>query len=205
MTEQTEITATQRSFQYQIWLMLVIVFGVILAGFLMVPKTEEQRIAMMERMGTTNQGEIISPTVDMSQLLASLPQGEAPKWKVVAVGGEGCSQGCQDVLINSRQIHMLLGKSSGRLERIYLPDTASLELIDLEELQAVHPYLRIQPIESSSLTELLQGTSAEWDMLETRYFVVTPDYQAVLYYTQQHDGGGLLEDLKHLLKYSPNR
>jgi hypothetical protein len=42
-------------------------------------------------------------------------------------------------------------------------------------------------------------------MLETRYFVVTPDYQAVLYYTQQHDGGGLLEDLKHLLKYSPNR
>ena len=67
MTEQTEITAAQRSFQYQIWLMLVIVFGVILAGFLMVPKTEEQRIAMMERMGTTNQGEIISPTVDMGQ------------------------------------------------------------------------------------------------------------------------------------------
>ena len=87
----------------------------------------------------------------------------------------------------------------------YLPDAASLELIDLEELQAVHPYLRVQPIESSSLTELLQGTSADWDMLDTRYFVVTPDYQAVLYYTQQHDGGGLLEDLKHLLKYSPNR
>ena len=205
MTEQTEITAAQRSFQYQIWLMLVIVFGVILAGFLMVPKTEEQRIAMMERMGTTNQGEIISPTVDMVQLLASLPQVEAPKWKVVAAGGEGCNQGCQDVLVNSRQIHMLLGKSSGRLERIYLPDAASLELIDLEELQAVHPYLRVQPIESSSLTELLQGTSADWDMLDTRYFVVTPDYQAVLYYTQQHDGGGLLEDLKHLLKYSPNR
>lgn len=205
MTEQTEITAAQRSFQYQIWLMLVIVFGVILAGFLMVPKTEEQRIAMMERMGTTNQGEIISPTVDMSQLLASVPQGEAPKWKVVAAGGEGCNQGCQDVLVNSRQIHMLLGKSSGRLERVYLPDTASLELIDTEELQAVHPYLIIQPIENAALAELLKGTSADWDMLETRYFVVTPDYQAVLYYTQQHDGGGLLEDLKHLLKYSPNR
>ena len=66
MTEQTEITAKQRSFQYQIWLMLIVVFGVILAGFLMVPKTEEQRLAMMKRMGTTNQGELISPTVDMS-------------------------------------------------------------------------------------------------------------------------------------------
>jgi hypothetical protein len=205
MTEQTEITAKQRGFQYQIWIMLIIVFGVILAGFLMVPKTEEQRLAMMARMGTTNQGEIVSPTVDMSPLLAALPQGEAPKWKVVAAGGEGCNQGCQDVLINSRQIHMLLGKSSGRLERIYLPDSASLELIDMQELQAVHPYLVIEPIDNLALSEVLRGSSAEWDMMDTRYFVVTPDYQAVLFYTQQHDGGGLLEDLKHLLKYSPNR
>ena len=100
---------------------------------------------------------------------------------------------------------MLLGKSSGRLERIYLPDTASLELIDMQELQAVHPYLVIEPIDNLALSEVLRGSSAEWDMMDTRYFVVTPDYQAVLFYTQQHDGGGLLEDLKHLLKYSPNR
>lgn len=205
MTEPTPITNQQRNFQYQIWLMLIIVFGVILAGFLMVPKTEEQRLAMMERLGTTNQGEIVTPTVDMSSLLAALPQDEAAKWKVVVAGGEGCDQGCQDVLVNSRQIHMLLGKSSRRLERIYLPDAANLQLIDLEELQAVHPYLVINPIDSSALKTLLQGSSADWDMAEARYFVVTPDYQTVLYYTQQHDGGGLLEDLKHLLKYSPNR
>ena len=100
---------------------------------------------------------------------------------------------------------MLLGKSSGRLERVYLPDAASLELIDIQELQAVHPYLVIEPIDNRLLGQILQDTSAEWDMADTRYFVVTPDYQAVLFYTQQHDGGGLLEDLKHLLKYSPNR
>ena len=205
MTEPTSTTNQQRNFQYQIWLMLIIVFGVILAGFLMVPKTEEQRLAMMERLGTTNQGEIVTPTVDMSSLLAALPQDEAAKWKVVVASGEGCDQGCQDVLVNSRQIHMLLGKSSRRLERVYLPDAANLQLIDLEELQAVHPYLVINPIDSSALKKLLQGSSADWDMAEARYFVVTPDYQAVLYYTQQHDGGGLLEDLKHLLKYSPNR
>jgi hypothetical protein len=205
MTEQTEITAQQRSFKYQIWLMLIIVFGVILAGFLMVPKTEEQRLAMMARMGTTNQGDIVSPSVDMSPLLASLPQGEAPKWKVVVTGGEGCDQGCQDALLNSRQIHMLLGKYSGRLERIYLPSNADLEIIDTEEMQAVHPYLIIHPIENQLLNSVLQGSSADWDLRDTRYFVVTPDFQAVLFYTQQHDGGGLLDDLKHLLKYSPNR
>jgi len=100
---------------------------------------------------------------------------------------------------------MLLGKSSRRLERIFLPDSASMELIDLEELQAVHPFLIINPIEAEQLASVLQGSSAEWDMLDTRYFVVTPDHKAVLYYTQEQDGGGLLDDLKHLLKYSPNR
>ena len=175
MTEQTEITAKQRSFQYQIWLMLLIVFGVILAGFLMVPNTEEERQAMMERMGTTNQGDIVSPTVDMTALLGSLPQGEAPKWKVVVAGGQGCDQGCQDVLINSRQIHMLLGKSSGRLERVYLPSSADLDIIAIEELQAVHPYMLIHAVENEALKAVLQGSSADWDMRDTRYFVVTPD------------------------------
>lgn len=205
MTENSEITARQRHFQYQIWLMLIIVFGVIAAGFMMVPKTEEERLAMMARMGTTNQGELVSPSVDMSNIFEALPQGETPKWKVVTAGGQGCDQDCEDMLINSRQIHMLLGKYSGRLERIYLPNIADMQLIDTKELQAVHPYLLIQPIDVAALADLVRNTSADWDMLDTRYFVVTPDYQAVLYYTQQHDGGGLLEDLKHLLKYSPNR
>ena len=86
-----------------------------------------------------------------------------------------------------------------------LPLELPLDIIDLEELKAVHPYLTIHPIENQALSAVLQGSSADWDMRDTRYFVVTPNYQAVLFYTQQHDGGGLLEDLKHLLKYSPNR
>ena len=205
MTEQSGITSRQRRFQYQIWLMLIIVFGVIAAGFMMVPKTEEERLAMMARMGTTNQGEIVSPSVDMSALFEAVPKSDIPKWKVLIVGGRGCDQGCEDVLINSRQIHMLLGKSSGRLERVYLPNVADMSLIDMQELEAVHPYLLIQPVEIAMLSDSLQGSSAEWDLRDTRYFVITPDYQAILYYTQQHDGGGLLDDLKHLLKYSPNR
>ena len=155
----------------------------------MAPGLAEARVAMMP--GTTAAGWVAA------RLVATVVG--------VAAGGEGCNQGCQDVLVNSRNIHMLLGKSSGRLERVYLPDSANLDLINLEELQAAHPYLIIHPSENSAMRALLQDTSADWDMRDTRYFVVTPDNQTVLYYTQEHDGGGLLEDLKHLLKYSPNR
>ena len=56
MSENTEISAKQRGFQYQIWLMLLIVGGVILAGFIMVPKTEQQRQQMISLLGTTNIG-----------------------------------------------------------------------------------------------------------------------------------------------------
>jgi hypothetical protein len=208
MTEKTPITRQQRGFQYQIWLMLVIVIGVILAGFLMVPDTEEERQKMIELFGTTNQGDIVSPMVDVSPLLDLVdtqPAAEAPKWKVLIVGGMGCDSGCQEVLSNSRNVHMLLGKMTRRLERIYLPDIATIDSINLKELQAKHPLLLIHPIETAKISALLQGSSAAWSMEDVRYFIVTPDQKAILYYTQAHDGGGLLEDLKHLLKYSPKR
>ena len=48
MTDNSELTVKQRGFRYQIWLMLFIVGGVILAGFIMVPKTEEQRQQMID-------------------------------------------------------------------------------------------------------------------------------------------------------------
>ena len=208
MTEKTPITRQQRGFQYQIWLMLVIVIGVILAGFLMVPDTEEERQKMIELFGTTNQGEIVSPMIDVSPLLNLVdtqPAAEAPKWKVLIVGGMGCDSGCQEVLSNSRNVHMLLGKMTRRLERIYLPDIATIDSINLKELQAKHPLLLIHPIETAKISALLQSSSAAWSMEDVRYFIVTPDQKAILYYTQAHDGGGLLEDLKHLLKYSPDR
>jgi hypothetical protein len=208
MTEKTPITRQQRGFQYQIWLMLVIVIGVILAGFLMVPDTEEERQKMIELFGTTNQGDIVSPMVDVSPLLDLVdtqPAAEAPKWKVLIVGGMGCDSGCQEVLSNSRNVHMLLGKMTRRLERIYLPDIATIDSINLKELQAKHPLLLIHPIETAKISALLQSSSAAWSMEDVRYFIVTPDQKAILYYTQAHDGGGLLEDLKHLLKYSPDR
>jgi hypothetical protein len=208
MTEKTPITRQQRGFQYQIWLMLVIVIGVILAGFLMVPDTEEERQKMIKLFGTTNQGEIVSPMIDVSPLLNLVdtqPAAEAPKWKVLIVGGMGCDSGCQEVLSNSRNVHMLLGKMTRRLERIYLPDIATIDSINLKELQAKHPLLLIHPIETAKISALLQSSSAAWSMEDVRYFIVTPDQKAILYYTQAHDGGGLLEDLKHLLKYSPDR
>ena len=203
MSEQQSLTAKQKGFRYQIWLMLIIVFGVIAFGFLMVPKTEEQRQKMIEMFGTTNQGQLVKPALDISAALAALPASEKPKWKVVIVGGNYCDQMCEDILLNTRQIHMLLGKYTGRVQRVFLQ--GSSQILDPQWLKQEHPFLQLAQLDSDLFKQLLRDNSADWDMLDTRYFVVTPDNKAILYFTAENDANGLLDDLKHLLKYSPDR
>ncbi len=205
MTDNSELTGKQRGFRYQIWLMLFIVGGVILAGFIMVPKTEEQRQQMIDLLGTTNVGDLVKPTLDFSSILVDLPVTDKAKWKVVTVGGIGCSQICKDMLFSSRQVHMLMAKQTGRVERVYLPDVASVDLEQIGELKVQNQYLTIIPTAPNLVAQIISGSSADWDLQEPRYFVVTPDHKAILYYTKDHDGSGLLDDLKHLLKYSPDR
>ncbi len=205
MVETTNITKQQRGFQYQIWLMLLIVGGVILAGFLMVPKTELQREQMISIMGTTNLGELVKPTLDFAPLLSGVEVTEKPKWKIVIAGGTGCDKVCEDMLFNSRQVHMLLGKSTRRVERVYLADMATVDTESLELIKLQHPFLTILPNNIDVFAQIVSKSSADWDLQEARYFVVTPDLKAILYYTKEFDGAGLLDDLKHLLKYSPDR
>jgi hypothetical protein len=205
MVETTNITKQQRGFQYQIWLMLLIVGGVILAGFLMVPKTELQREQMISIMGTTNLGELVKPTLDFASLLSGVEVTEKPKWKIVIAGGTGCDNVCEDMLFNSRQVHMLLGKSTRRVERVYLADMATVDTESLELIKLQHPFLTILPNNIDVFAQIVSKSSADWDLQEARYFVVTPDLKAILYYTKEFDGAGLLDDLKHLLKYSSDR
>jgi hypothetical protein len=203
MSDQTSLDAKQKSFRYQIWLMLIIVFGVIAFGFLMVPKSEEQRQKMIELFGTTNQGQLVKPALDVSSLLGAIPATEKPKWQIVIVGGDTCGQICEDILLNTRQIHMLLGKYTGRVQRVFLQSPN--QLLDEQWLTEQHPFLQLADLDTAQFKQLLVNNSADWDMASTRYFVVTPDDKAILYFTAENDANGLLDDLKHLLKYSPDR
>jgi hypothetical protein len=203
MSDQKSLDAKQKSFRYQIWLMLIIVFGVIAFGFLMVPKSEEQRQKMIELFGTTNQGQLVKPALDVSSLLTAIPASEKPKWQIVIVGGDTCGQVCEDILLNTRQIHMLLGKYTGRVKRIFLQSPN--QLLDTQWLTEQHPFLQLADLDAAQFKQLLVNNTADWDMESIRYFVVTPDNKAILYFTADNDANGLLDDLKHLLKYSPDR
>ncbi len=193
-----------KGMKIQIWIMLIMVGSVMLAGTLMVPTTEEERQRMIDLLGTTNQGTLIKPAIDISSALEEETAGSL-KWKILVAGGQSCDDSCQKVILDTRQVHILMGKLVRRAERVYLANSAQLDNQQYEQWALEHPHLQIQRNGLTELSALLANSSMDWDLSDTRYIVVTPDNDAILYYTQDDDVMGLLDDLKHLLKYSPDR
>lgn len=204
MSEEQE----NRGFKYQVWIMLLMVAGVMLAGFLMMPSNEEERQQLIEFFGTTNQGQLVKPAINLSALMATEDAtAENSKWRIFIITGDVCDDVCEQVIHDTRQVHIRLGKLANRVERILLPPPGSLFAgSTLEQrLHEENPYLKIRQLDREMLRHMLGGSNADWNMLEPRYFVMTPDNRAILYFTAADESAGLLEDLKHLLKYSPDR
>ena len=201
---QTTQGPRNRGMKIQIWIMLIMVGGVMVAGTLMQPKSEEDRQQLMATLGTTNQGQLVKPAVDARTVFPANPN-RAEKWKIVVAGGDSCDAACNQVILDTRSVHILMGKLVRRAERVYLANAEQLQQQEFDDLSLAHPHLTIQTTGLNEFTQLLKNTSADWDMADTRYFVVTPDAEVILYYTQDDDVMGLLEDMKHLLKYSPDR
>lgn len=188
----------------QIWLMFLIIGGVLASGFILIPDTEEDRQKIMSFLGTTNTGEIVSPSIDFSALF-STSSSENAKWKIIVVDPGKCEITCEEMTYSMRQVHMLLGKSTRRVERFLLTDLSIIPNTTLATIKSVNPFLNVIALNSSELKQIIATSTAEWDMLSPRYFVLTPDFKATLFYTADHDANGLLDDVKHLLKYSPMR
>jgi hypothetical protein len=201
---QTNQGPRNRGMKIQIWIMLIMVGGVMVAGTLMQPESEEQRQQLMATLGTTNQGQLVKPSVGARAVFPTNPD-KAEKWKIVIAGGESCDAGCNEVILDTRSVHILMGKLVRRAERVYLADSAQLTEQQTADLHLENPHLIIQTTGLDAFKALLKGTSADWDMADTRYFVVTPNAEVILYYTQDDDVMGLLDDIKHLIKYSPDR
>ena len=189
----------------QIIIMLVMVVGATVLGTVMLPKNEAERAELMALLGTTNMGRLISPTVNWVPLL---PAGENTSddidghYRVVLVADGQCDAGCQEMLAATRAVEVRLGRDSRRVDRILLQ--TGLEPALLADIERANPDLVVASLDSAALEALLAPTTAQITGAN-RYYLLNPVGDAVLYYDEQNSGSDLLEDLKHLLKYSPSR
>ena len=199
-----------RRFNLQVWLMAGLLAAVIVAGFLVFPKTAEERNALLSKLGTTNHGTFIEPMLDINGLPLSTHDGQdwehgkqKIKWRLLIADDGSCLAACRDMLYMTRQVHIRTGKNSRRLERIFLLLDNELSEEMRSYLAEEHPYLTLLKGSSTQYAAWLEAANTGWQPGVVRSLVVDQGGRAMMFYTPEHEGIGMLEDLNHLLKYSP--
>ena len=137
--------------------------------------------------GTTNNGSFVVPATSAAALelidSTGRPMDGWKNWWLWVVAPDGCLRVCEAALQQLRQLHVLLNKDAGRVQRALLtrPDRAPAVLAEYPRL--VHL--------SGSLAELSEGI-----------YIVDPNGNLVLFYPLSEAGKSVLDDLKRLLKLS---
>jgi len=196
--------------QLPLWVMLGITGAVLAAGFLLLPRNETDKARLLDFLGTSNHGRLLSPVAPMVDLpLTSLAGASEdwpalqPRWRVVVVAAMPCAAGCRDALYLTRQVHVRLGRNADRIERVLLVADDAIDAQTADYLAREHPQLRVLRVAPERFAHWSAAERMGWTATEPRVFVVDPQGAAMLYFTPEQGGADLLHDLNHLLKYSP--
>ena len=183
-------------------IMLAMVFGVIAAGFLLVPKTEEEKLRLLSILGTNNYGELMNPPVELASKLLDTEgtiwsADEDVPWKLVLVNQGACEARCQDLADVVARVHTRTNKLSPDIKRGYL-QVGARSVVGQESLEAIgYDFLHT---ENLNMEALLGGSGVPNLSEGPLVFVMNPLEVFFLYYTADHEGSGMLEDLEHVIK-----
>ncbi|NNL57609.1 MAG: hypothetical protein HKO71_07635 [Pseudomonadales bacterium] len=207
--------AQRRSNQVKLLVLWLVPFGLMAIAGLCYYLVQTGQMTI----GSKNHGVLLQPPVQLHDVLPGLqayqgsvaPASEdkeqlpwAGKWSIVVRGDAQCSRACRDNLYLTRQLHIRLDKNANRVQRIYLSDAPTLGDEFVEHVAREHLLLKSYRAQAASLLALDEKL-VSGDGEPARFFIVDPDGWAMMYYLQDHDGNAMLQDLKHLLKYSRER
>lgn len=138
---------------------------------------------------TTNEGELITPPVQASDLGL---MDETGRWTLIIPAGAVCDANCEERFYLARQVNVALGKESARVHRVMMDLGATTTR--LNGLLAEYPDLATVAISPSIFESLLGRTDV--------IFLMDPIGNIFMFYPQEKAGKPMLKDIKHLLKYS---
>ena len=201
MTDKQEIRRSQRKL---VVLLLVFLLPVIIA-FVMhlnpqwLPKS------------TKNNGMLFSPVVSLHNFMLRT-QADKPfsladmrgKWSLVYIGGTSCDKACQETLFKARDSRWAQGTEALRVNYYYLV-AADKFSGDLAALMKANPGLIMLHGGATQRDPLIQQFRIDQKQQlgsDNRLYLVDPNGNILLHYPYGFKDIGLMEDLKHLLKWS---
>lgn len=165
----------------------------------------------LQPTGRTNQGHLIVPAkpIEVTELRDMKGELFEPpllqeKWTLLQIGASDCREVCQRMLWNSRQVRTSLGRRMTRVQRVYVAtDRDNAEFLD-DWFYQEHSDLQIAFTDHASADDFVAFFSARKAPADSSDYIylIDPNGNWLMYYTPEDEPGGMLKDLKKLLKLS---
>ena len=160
--------------------------------------------------GTTNRGMLIHParplTLPAEMMIAGEPANDflQGKWTLLYIGDADCDAVCNENLYKMRQVRTAQNENMRRVQQLYLVQDeavpAALQtLLDNEYHGMAVTLLTADQAEQISPYFLIDGISMQ---AAERVYIVDPLGNLMMFYPPDANPGGMLKDLKKLLKFS---
>ena len=171
---------------------------------IMVVATVMYRTGVFNPVGRTNQGVLISPVLQLSELPMQTfedAQGQTlddiltGKWHMILVDNGQCNARCDEWIYLTRQIHVALGKYLERVDRTFVT-TGSFP----KRLDEFPGYRRIQS--DSQLADFFAAVGGQQALDGNYLFLADPLGNIMMFYTEEHGGKQIMKDFKKMLKVS---
>ena len=160
--------------------------------------------------GMTNKGLLVHPARPLD-LPAEMTIGDASVndylqglWTLVYIGDADCDAVCNENLYKMRQIRIAQNENMNRVQRLYLVTGEVIPEPLASLLEKEYPELDVLPVSAAQAARfapyfLIDGTPMQG---AERVYVIDPLGNLMMYYPLNAEPGGMLKDLKKLLKYS---
>lgn len=200
VTEGAEAAANQNK-PWPLYAIIGMVAFVLIAGYLLSPKSEEAKLAWIELLGTTNQGILINPPVEVfdGQIVGNDGQNWPPiednTWKLLVLVSEQCNQACADRLSELHAMRIRLNRDAKRLT-VGLLSTAAIKLPD--QVAEFHD-MNLALIADPDLRLKLGETNIPPLGSDPVVLMMNPIDVFMMAYGAGHSAVEMLEDFEHLL------
>ena len=155
-----------------------------------------------------NKGDLISPAISLPDTALHRPDGSLfdvhwlqKKWTLVYVGDGACDQTCRDALLITRNIRLLLGKDSVRVQRAFLFVGACCDQAYFSTEQTDVLMGRLDDVAGQMLLNLFPHSDSD-PLQAGKIYIIDPLGNLMMSYKRGAEAGDVLADLKKLLSLS---
>jgi cytochrome oxidase Cu insertion factor (SCO1/SenC/PrrC family) len=160
--------------------------------------------------GSTNRGILVHPArplvfpADMLVAGASANDYLQGKWTLLYIGDTACDDVCNNNLYKMRQVNIAQNENMKRVQRLYLARGESWSGTPGELLQKEYPKMEVVLFSTDQAGQIAPDFLVDGISMEgaERVYIIDPLGNLMMYYPADADPGGMLKDLKKLLKYS---